>query len=346
MRRRMSGVIVCFAAILSVPITGLGAQEVGDFYRGKTIRLMVGGVAGGSYDIAARAFATHMGRHISGNPTFVVDNVYGAGSLIMTNNLYNQAARDGTAIGLPNNNMVLEPALKILSAAGGHVQFDPSRFSYIGTPVQEPPIVFVTPRHTVKTFQDAQQTKVIMGSTGAGTNTYTVPMLVNQELGTKFEMITGYKGPPDVMLAVDRGEVEGLSTVTSTVLGNRPDWFSGKAVPILQFGSQRLPHLPNVPTAIEMSQTEETREVFRFVAFKFTLARLFTLPPDVPPQRVQALRAAFDAMVKDPHFLADAKKLNLDINPINGEEATRMVQLLSKMPASIVEKLRPVLAAN
>lgn len=324
----------------------LAQNAVAEFYQGKRMHLLIGGAPGASYDIPGRAMARHMSRHIPGNPTFVVENMYGAASLQMTNHLYVRAARDGTVMGVPNNNVVLEPALKIFSSQGQNVQFDATKFIYLGTPVQEPHVLFLSPKAPAKTLAELKTTKVLMGSVAAGASNHTLPQLVNSIFGTKMEMITGYKGPPDIMLAVDRGEVHGMSTVSSGIFANRPTWFTGGSSMIMQFGSQRLAHIKQVPTAIELAPDEEAREMFKFIAFKFTLARLFTLPPGVPEDRVKALRKAFDDTVKDPEFLADSKKMKLDINPVNGEEATKLVMALVNMPEKIVGRLRPVLAGN
>lgn len=341
--RRLAALAAFFVA--SSP-AALAQDPVAEFYHGKRIHLLIGGAPGGSYDIPGRVMARHMGRHVPGNPTFVVENMYGAASLQMTNHLYVRAAKDGTVIGVPNNNVVLEPALKIFSGQGQNVQFDATRFIYLGTPVQEPHVLFLSPKAPAQSLAQLKTTKVLMGSVAAGATNHTLAQLVNSVFGTKFEMITGYKGPPDIMLAVDRGEVHGMSTVSSGVFANRPSWFTGDATMIMQFGSQRLAHIKQVPTAIELAPDEEARELFRFIAFKFTLARLFTLPPGVPDDRVKALRKAFDDTVADAELLAEAKKLKLDINPVNGEEATKLVMALVNMPGKIVDKLRPVLAGN
>ena len=334
------------AVLASASGPALAQDAVAEFFKGRRINMLIGGAPGGSYDIPGRLMARHMGKYIPGNPSFVVENMYGAASLQMTNHLYVRSARDGTVMGIPNNNVVLEPALKIFSGQGQNVQFDATKFYYLGTPVQEPHILFLSPKAPARSMADLKTTKVMMGSVAAGATNHTLPQLVNSVFGTKFEMITGYKGPPDIMLAVERGEVHGVSTTSPGIFANRPGWFTGEAIMIMQFGPERLAHLQQVPTAIELAPDDSSRDLFRFIAFKFTLARLLTLPPDVPAERAKALRKAFDDTVKDPELLAEAKKMKLDINPVSGEEATRLVMALVDIPAPIVDKLRPVLAGN
>lgn len=338
------GAAAAVAVVAGEPV--LAQDAVAEFYKGKRINLLIGGAPGGSYDIPGRLMARYMGKHIPGNPSFVVENMYGAASLQMTNHLYVRASRDGTTMGIPNNNIVLEPALKIFSGQGQNVQFDATKFYYLGTPVQEPHILFLSPKAPAKSLSDLKTTKVMMGSVAAGATNHTLPQLVNSVFGTKFEMITGYKGPPDIMLAVERGEVHGVSTTSPGIFANRPGWFEGESIMIMQFGPERLSHVKHVPTAIELAPDESSRDLFKFIAFKFTLARLFTLPPDVPADRARALRKAFDDTVKDPELLAEAKKMKLDIAPVSGEESTKLVMELVNIPAPIVDKLRPVLAGN
>ena len=320
------------------------ADPVADFYRGKSIRLIVGAAAGGGYDIPARLVANHMGKHIPGNPSFVVENMPGAASLIMTNYLYARAPRDGTAMGMPNNNIPLEPRLKQLSREGGNVSFDVTKFNWLGSPVQEPQVL-ITLSSAAKTLDDLKSRKVIVGSTGTTADNYSVPALLNQILGTKMEIVTGYKGQSDIFLAMEQSEVQGNSTGLTNVLVTKADWIkSGKATIILQLGLERASELPQVATALEVAHTQETRELLRLFLLKYRMARPLALPPDVPADRLKALNAAFDATMKDPAFLAEARQIGLDINPVGGAEMTRLVNEIQAAPQATVERLQKLLA--
>ena len=328
---------------LAVAATSALADPVADFYRGKSIRIIVGAAAGGGYDIPARLLANHMGKHIPGNPSFVVENMPGAASLIMTNYLYARAPRDGTAMGMPNNNIPLEPRLKQLSREGGNVSFDVTKFNWLGSPVQEPQVL-ITLASAAKTLNDLKSRKVVVGSTGTTADNYSVPALLNQILGTKMDIVTGYKGQSDIFLAMEQGEVQGNSTGLTNVLVTKADWIkSGKANIIVQLGLERAPELPNIPTALELAPNDEAREVLRLFLVKYRMARPLALPPDVPADRLKALNAAFDATMKDPAFLAEARQIGLDINPVGGAEMTRLVADIQASPQATVDRLQKLL---
>ena len=319
------------------------ADDVADFYRGRNIQLLIGGNPGVSYDLAGRTLAAHIVKHIPGKPTITVENMPGASSLIMTNHLYNRARRDGSVIGAPLNNILLEPKLKLLSQQGSSVQFDLSRFNWIGSPVQEPQVMWVWHTTGVQSISDLRNSKIIMGGTSAGADNHTLPLIINRVFKTNINVVLGYKGPNDVFLAAERGEVHGISTAHSTLMANRADWVRDKKVNILvQFGGTRMHDLPNVPTAIEIAPDAEAQQLFEFIASKFVLARPYALPPDTPLERVKALRAAFDATMKDPAFIRDAEKVSLLINPVSGEEMHRLIERIEQTPDAIVDNIREI----
>jgi tripartite-type tricarboxylate transporter receptor subunit TctC len=319
------------------------ADGVAEFYRGRNIQLLIGGNAGVSYDLAGRTLALHIVKYIPGAPTIKVENMPGASSLIMTNHLYNRAKRDGSVIGAPLNNILLEPRLKLLSQQGSSVQFDLSRFNWIGSPVQEPQVMWVWHTSDVRSISDLRDKKIIMGGTSAGADNHTLPLVINHVFGTKIDVVLGYKGPNDVFLAAERGEVTGISTAHSTLMANRADWVRDRKVNILvQFGATRVPDLPEVPTAIEIAPDAEARQLLEFIASKFVLARPYAFPPDTPADRVRALRVAFDATMKDPAFLRDAEKVSLAINPVAGEDMHRLVDRIEQTPEAIVEQIRQI----
>jgi tripartite-type tricarboxylate transporter receptor subunit TctC len=341
---RFPMVLIAIHLGLAAALTPAAAQDVAEFYRGKTIRLIVGAAAGGGYDIPARAIAGHMGRHIPGNPAIVVENMPGATSLIMTNYLYARAPRDGTAIGMPNNNVPLEPRLQILSREGGNVSFDITKFGWIGSPVQEPQILF-TLASAARSVDDLKAGKVLVGSTGRSADNFSLPFMLNQLLGTKMDIIPGYQGQNDIFLAIDRGEVQGNNTGLTNLLVTKPDWIRNGRVKILvQYGSERAAAIPDVPTALELAPDESARELIRFFGLKFQMARPIAVPPDVPSGRLRALQDAFDATMKDPAFLSEAQKIGLEISPVSGIEVARLVAEMQTTPQTVVDRLKNLLS--
>ncbi len=338
---RLGRALALMFLVLAAPAR---AESIEDFYRGKTITMLIGGSVGVSYDFVGRAVAAHMGKHIPGNPGFVVENMPGATGLIMTNTLYNRSKRDGTAIGMPNTNVIFEPTLKLLSREGGAVQFDLEKFIWLGTPVQEPQILMVARSAPATTLEQMKTTKIIFGSSGVGADNYTLPQVANRIWGVKNEIVLGYKSPTEIFMALERGEVQGVSAALSTLLVNRSEWIRDNKVALLmQFGAERARELPDTPTAIELAPNDEAREMLRFIAAKFALARPFVLPPGTPPDRVRALRDAYDATLRDPAFLADAKRIGFDVNPIDGDTMTNMIHAIQTTPAPTIERLRAII---
>lgn len=327
--------------------TAAAADEVEAFYKGRTIKLLIGGNAGVSYDLAGRAIARHIARHIPGQPTIVVENMPGASSLIMMNHFYNRSPRDGSVLGAPLNNILLEPKLKLLSGQGGNVQFELGKMSWLGSPVQEPQVLWVWHSTGVTTLAELGQRPVTMGGTSPGADNHTLPLLTNRLLGANMTVVVGYKSPADVFIAAERGEVHGISTAHSTLMANRRDWVtSGKVRVLVQFGGMRVADLPDVPTAIELAPTPQAKAVFQFIASKFVLARPYALPPGVPADRIRALRAAFDATMKDKAFLEDAGKTSLDIDPVDAAKMEDIIAMIERTPAEVVDLIRDIMTKS
>jgi tripartite-type tricarboxylate transporter receptor subunit TctC len=336
------------ASILALlgPATA-SAQPAADFYRGKTVEMLIGGAAGGGYDLAGRTLANHMGRHIPGNPSFVVRNMPGATSLIMTNHLYNVAKRDGTTMGMPTSNIPLEQRLKVISPDGTNIKFEIERFGWIGTPVQEPQITWVWHTAPAHNIDDLKANAIRMGATTSSADNYLLPTVINRLLGTKMQPVTGYIGQNEINLAVERGEVQGNNTGLSNITVNKADWYrDGKVRILLQYGTERLPVLPNVPTAIELAPAEADRALLRFYAVKFAMARPLMTPPEVPADRLAALREAFDATMKDPQYLDEARRIGLEINPLGGEGVARLIHHVQATPQDVVDRLRELFASG
>ena len=322
------------------------ADEVADFYRGKTVEMLIGGAVGGGYDLAGRTVANHMGRHIPGNPAIVVRNMPGATSLIMTNNLYNVARRDGTVIGMPTSNIPLEQRLKLISPDGSNVKFELLRFGWIGTPVQEPQITWVWHTAPVQSVDDLRKVAVRMGATTSSADNHLLPTIVNRLLGTRMQTVTGYIGQNEIFLAAERGEVQGNNTGLSNITVNKADWLrDGKVRILLQYGVERLPGLPAVPTAVELARSEADRALLRFYAVKFSMARPLMAPPEVPAERLAALRDAFDTTMQDPQYLEEARRIGLDVNPLGGAGIARLIRQVQETPQDVVDRLRELIAS-
>ena len=331
--------VMSFGALLLATIAFAGdaaAQSVEQFYSGKVIDLVIGYPPAGSNDIYARLLARHFGRHIPGNPSIVPKNMPGAGSFLALGQMYNLAPNDGTAvaIGAPT-----APLDEKLGSQG--VRFKTAEFNWIGRIDSLINIVFMWKTSKVKTVADAQQIQSTLSGTGAGSTVSIYPTVMNNVLGTKFKLIMGYRGSNEAQLAVERGEVDGHSTSWTAVKVAHPEWLPSKSISILvQFGLHRHPELPDVPTVVELARNDEERQVLRAVMNATEIGTAFFTTPGVPADRVQALRRAFDATMKDPEFLADAQKSNLTTGPITGEELQKLVKEVSDLPPALLDKIR------
>ena len=319
------------------------AQTPAEFYKGKTIHLIVGTAAGAAYDFAGRAVAAHLGRFIPGNPAIVVENMPGAAGLPMMNHLYNRAARDGTVIGLPLNTVVLEPSLKTLSREGGTVLFDLQKMSWIGTPAQQPQSFVVWKDTPFRSLADLRGKDALFGTTSVGTDSAVMPQFTNQLMGTSIKVIAGYKGVTDIFHAMEQGELQGASVLLSSFLGKQ-DWVRDKkARVLLHFGTERIKSIPDVPTAIELASDEEAKLMLRIYATKFKTTYPLLLPPGVPEDRIKALRTAFDTAMKDPAMIAEASRFGIDIDPLGGDEIARLISDVEAAPPSVIQKLRKLI---
>ncbi len=340
---RLQGFALMIAAAASFCASAIAAAQdsVAEFYRGKTIHFVVGAAAGGGYDVAARTLALHMSRHIPGNPSMVVENMPGASGLVMANSFYNKASRDGLSLGMFSNNLPFEPKLATL---GRNAQFDLSRMFWIGSPVQDPLLLWVL-TSKARTFEDVRKSKVLIGATVAGGDTYVLPLILREALGAQFEMITGYKGQSEIYLAAERGEVHGMTGGVSVLYGTNANWVrEGKAVGLVQFGLDRTEQAKDVPTAIELSTSAADKALFRFIALKFRMARPIALPPETPADRVKALRAAFDATMKDAQFQQDAARAGLEPNPVDGDGIAELTREIETTPDEVSGRLKQILA--
>jgi tripartite-type tricarboxylate transporter receptor subunit TctC len=314
------------------------AQEE-PFFKDKTIRVIVGSAPGGGYDAYARLVSDHMRRHIPGNPQIVVQNMPGAGSLVAMNHVANVAPKDGTVIGAINAAMTTQPLLKPDQA-----KFDPRKMNWIGSTLREFHIGLVRANSPVKVLADTQKIEIPVAGTGGSTSTY--PVVTNAILKTKFKVVQGYQGTAQGMLAMERGEVDGVIGITwASIKATQAAALRDKKIQVLaQFGLRKHPELPNVPLVLDLAKTPEDQAAMRLVFSAQEVGRPWVAPEGVPAKTVAILRKAFDDTMADPEFLADAAKRKLDLEPTPGTEIQAVVDDIYKTPPAVVERIRPFLA--
>jgi len=340
MRSTLRLPLLLAVASLTVAVTATStvAQSGVDFYRGKTVHVLIGVGVGGDYDVQGRFLSRHIGRHIPGTPAVVPENMTGAGGLKMTNYLYELAPKDGTYIGVIPNNF---PALQ---ASGGQgVQFDAAKFQWLGAMTRETNTMVVWHTTGVKTVEDMRHTEVVAGASGRGAITYTFPAMMNELLGTKFKIVTGYAGGNEINLAMERGEVGARINSWASWKVTRPDWLRDKKIVIIAQGGRRSPDLADVPSVEDLAKTDDDRQVIQMLMSGAALGRPFAIPPGVSPQHVATLRKAFDEMTKDPVVLAEAATAKMELDPLSGEEMQAMMVALLKTPKAIADRARDFL---
>jgi tripartite-type tricarboxylate transporter receptor subunit TctC len=322
------------AAALLALLPAMAAAETPDaFYRGKQITLIVGDDATGQYVVNGRLLAQHIVRHIPGQPSIIVQAMPGSSSVAATNYLYEVARRDGTVFGLPNKSVALFEASHL---AG--VRYKSAELNWIGSMSAANNVVVVLASTGVRTLADAKRREVIMGAQGVSGTLAGYPLVLNHLLGTKFKLVLGYAGANLINLAMDRGEVEGRGSYTWTDLkASRPEWLEKHSVNILvQIGVRKEPDLPDVPLFTDLGHDAKEREILTFIASDTLMGRPFFFPPKVPAALVAAMRQAFDETMTDPAFLADAAKLQTNIQPVSGAELQEKVAETVNAPTDIV----------
>jgi tripartite-type tricarboxylate transporter receptor subunit TctC len=302
---------VGLAAIFGAALPA-AAQSAGDFYRGKKITVLVGTGPATTYDVYARTLTEHLGRHIPGQPTFVVQNVPGAGGAKAAQLLYNTAPKDGTYLAVLQPNLVLSAVLEDTKPT-----FDYSKFVQIGGFAPVNSVISVWSKAPATTLEGAKKVELFMGTTGPGSDTYQIPKLANALLGTRFKVLSGYKDVGEMEVAMERGELHGRGGSVLSWTARKPDWIrDGKVAFLVQVGLERDAAIPNVPLLSELVSDPAAKKLVGFFTAPTALGRGVMTTPAVPADRVAMLRAAFDATMKDAKFLAEAKKRQLDIAPI------------------------------
>lgn len=340
---RSAAATVVFHAGLLVPMllssSTVWADPVADFYKGKVVQLIIATGPGASYDFYGRVVARHFGKFIPGNPTVTPQNMAGASGFRAGNHLYSVAPKDGTVLATFNN------AVAFYQAMGQPgIQYKAENFSWVGSVPQDTALVAVWHTTGVRTIEDAKRIEVVMGATGAGGNFAGHVALLNSVLGTKFKIVTGYDGGNSINLAIERGEVSGKANTTWAAFKSiTPEWVTErKIVPLVQFGLLKDPELPDVPLLTELATNDEQHRIFDLVASTVALGQPFAAPPNIPQDRLIALRRAFDQTLRDSDFRIDAAKLaaQVEMNPTSGEEVAAIVKRTVETPAALVETLR------
>ena len=322
--------LLTLAALVAIPAQ---AQSVADFYRGKTVTVLIGVSAGGEYDLHARLMARHIAKHVPGSPTFIAQNMLGAGGIIMANFLYAIAPQDGTHLGVVQNGF---PAMQAIGKR--KVQFESEKFHWIGaiTPTVETMALWKTAG--AKTAAEAGLKEIPIGSVGNANITYGFPMMMNEFAGTKFRMVIGYRGGNDINLAMERGEVGGRNNTWSSWKSTRADWLKNKDIYLLAYGGPTPADIGDVPNIESLAKTEEERQVMRLVLSGTHFGRPMVAPPGVPADRVAALRSAFMEMTKDPAFLKEAETMRIDVEPVRGEAMEKIIREIMAFPESVKKR--------
>ncbi len=332
----MKKALLALAIVLAASPAPAQEEDAAAFFRGKTLRLMVGIAVGSGYDINARLLARHMAAHIPGQPTIIVQNQPGAGSLTMTNALYNSGPFDGTAMGASFNGM---PTTPLLQPTG--VRFDPNKLIWLGSTNRETQVTYVWHTVPIASLDEVRSKELIVGAQAPGSTQYDYPMLVNHLFGFKFKVVTGYQSTSKINLALESGEVHGTLANWSTIKALSSHWLEEKKVRIIaQWALKKHPDLPDVPLALDLAKSDADRQALMLALARLEYGRPFFLPPNVPPARVAALRRAFDATMKDPAYLAEADKLKIDVEPLAGEQVATLVEQVSRTPADTVARVR------
>ena len=318
------------------------AQPAADFYRGKTVTIVIGFSAGGTYDLFGRLVARHIGKHLPGNPTVIAQSMPGAGSFVATNWLYSVAPKDGTAMAIVSQTIVMEEALN-----NKGVRYKSAEFNWIGraTSNNEIHVIWHTSKGT--TIEGAKTAEIPVASTGPGSPSETYPKLLNALVGTKFKIIRGYTGSTAGLLAMERGEVDGALTSWNTMKTTRKAQLDEKKAFIpVQYLLKRSPDLANIPAVVELATNEADRQLLTFAAASADIGRAFIAPPGLPADRVKTLRDAFDATMKDPELLAEVNKAQLDFEPAPAAVLEQLVKVTLATPTELIARMEKILAAE
>lgn len=327
--------LICFVILSAIYTTPTKAS---DFYAGKTVQFVIGSNAGGGFDTQSRLIARHIGNALPGKPSVVPQNMPGAGSIRAADFLYFTAKKDGTSIGM------IDPGVYISQMLGEpSIRFDTTKFTWVGRMVNNSPIVFTWHASPIKETKDLFEKEAFIAASGPTPRLNYI--LLNTTLKSKIKTILGYSGSGIAILALERGEIHGLSMPWPVLKATKPDWVRDKKViPILQTGSEKHPELQHVPRMIDLATNPEDRKLFEFFALPSLVGRSVIGPPEIPAERRNELRNAFNQMMKDPAFLAEVERSGLDLAPMTGEELEKFMQTDAVYPSAVVERAKEIAA--
>jgi tripartite-type tricarboxylate transporter receptor subunit TctC len=325
---------IALAALLIASAPSPAAAQSNPF-AGKNVTMVIGFGAGGGYDLWGRTVGQHIGKHLPGKPSVVPQNMPGAGSFLAANHIYNAAPKDGTVMGIIARDVALGP----LTGAPG-ARFDATKFSWLGSPTTETNVCIAFHTAAVKTARDLFDKQLIVGDTGPGTGTRAYPKALNELLGTKFKVVSGFPSSADVFLAMERGEVDGICESLDSIRTRRPEWIpTGKVAVLFQGGADPNPSIKDVPFVLDLAKSDEQKQAIEFLYAGQGIGRPFVAPPDLPPDRLKMLREAFAATMTDPDFVAEVKLRKLELEPETGEHIAEVVRKIYATPKPVIDKV-------
>jgi tripartite-type tricarboxylate transporter receptor subunit TctC len=337
-RRAATAALACTGLLAAV--TSAPAQSVEEFYKGRQINLLIGGGAGGGYDVYYRALGRHLGKHIPGHPNIIPKNQPAASGLAAAATLYTTADKDGATIAAFPNNIPMDPLFGNPAA-----RYDALKLNWLGSIGKLQNVCATWHTSPIKTIQQAQQREVVVAAAAAPTNTAIMPRVLNTLLGTKFKTVIGYDPGSGLTMAIERQEAEGICGLSwSTMKASRPHWISQNLLNVIvQMGIDKLPDLPNVPAALDLVTDAEKKQVLTLILLRQEPGRPVAAPPGIPADRLAALRSAFDATMKDPEFIAEAEKLQMEIEPLTAAQIDKLLATAYAAPKSIVQQAAQLL---
>ena len=328
--------------LAAVAFAPMAQAQQADFYRGKSISVYIGFAPGGGYDFYARLVARFIGKHIPGNPTVVAQNMPGAGSFTAANFMYQAAPKDGTALGVVTQTIAIEEALKTQGA-----NYKSAQFNWIGRATAILEVSMTGEKAKATNMEGTKLYETPVAGTGSGSPSEGFPKLMNALYGSKFKVITGYPGSNDGMFAMEKGEVDGALTSWNTLKRTRLELLkAGKIHVLVQYALKRHPDLADIPAVVELGSTPEAKAILTFYASGAAVGRSVFAPPGVPPERVKILRTAFDAMLKDPEFLGEVEKLEVEFEPASGEDMQKLITDVASVSPDTVKRMQDILQAK
>ncbi|HEY4133915.1 MAG TPA: tripartite tricarboxylate transporter substrate-binding protein [Alphaproteobacteria bacterium] len=338
----LAGVLA--GGIMAAAAGGAEAQSVEQFYKGRQIRFILGSAGGGGYDVYSRTITRYMGRYIPGNPTFLIQSMPGAGGLVSANYIYGISPKDGSEIGMTGRASAIEP---LINPSDKSVKFEATKFNWLGTPQQELGLLLVSTKTPIKTLADLKTNELTVSSTGRAAATSVYPRLMNNLFGTKFKVVEGYKSSQEALLALERGEVAGHSSGGSSAAfrARIAPWLKDGSIKVMmQLSVTKDPDYPDVPLITELATNDSEKQILELVLVQQVMGRPMLAPPNVPADRVKALRDAFDATMKDKDFLAEAEKQQLEVKPVSGAELNAMLERVYATPKAVTDKVAELLS--